>query len=108
MFCNISEQAPIAYIPKPPSKKKLEAAKKSREFEKKMWNIVKEVLYYFLFLLLISFIAWGTKDDIVYKMNEHIKEVINTGALHGDEVTTLLKCVFCLVLANYIKHNAKM
>ena len=58
--------------PKAPSKRKLEKARNLRDFEKRMWDVIKETVFYFCFLVLISFIAWGSKDDTIYKMNSNI------------------------------------
>ena len=41
-----------------------------------MADIVKEVTFYFFFLILVSFIAWVPKDDTVYVMNQNIHKVM--------------------------------
>ena len=72
---SITGKPPNLIVPKPPSQRRLERARMKREFEKKMWRVVKEVSFYFVFLILVSFIAWGPQDDRVFKMNKHIKSM---------------------------------
>ncbi len=69
-------------IPKAPNKSQLEEVRLRREYEKSMQNIVKEVLFYFFFLILISFIAWIPKDDTVYFMNQNIRKI-----MEGDKIS---------------------
>ena len=51
------------FIPEPPDEEKVIAARRKREYDKMMWAVFKEISFYMFFLVLICFIAWGTKDD---------------------------------------------
>ncbi len=43
-----------------------------RKYEKKMWELIKEVAYYAAFLLLVCFIAWGQHDGNIFKSNQKL------------------------------------
>ena len=78
-------------VPEPPSNRQLAKARRKRIYEKHMWNVIKEIAWYFAFLILTSFIAWGPMDDSVYLMNSRIKHLYDgsNGTYKYTAVSTL-------------------
>ncbi|CAH1789327.1 unnamed protein product, partial [Owenia fusiformis] len=58
--------------PKPISQRRLEAMRAKRQQELNMWAILKEICLYFLVILLVSFIAFGSKDINIYRLNGNL------------------------------------
>ncbi len=46
-----------------------------------MWAMLKEVFFYFAFLMLISFIAWGLKDQQLFHMTQLINDGVSGGSM---------------------------
>ena len=54
----------------------LEKAREKRLLQKKTWSVINEMWFYFCFLVLVSFIAWGRQDNRVFQMNEHLHKML--------------------------------
>jgi len=65
------------FIPEPPDPEVLRTARQKREYDKMMWDILKEIFFYIFFLCLICFIAWGGKDDRIYTTCNDIHNQFN-------------------------------
>jgi len=50
----------------------LDEARKKRMCEKQVWTMLKEGWFYFMFLLLVSFITWGSRNPMLYHSSEAI------------------------------------
>ena len=81
----------------PPSSRKLARARRQRMYERRMWSAIKEIVSYVLFLAIVSFIAWGTKNDTVYRMNAAIGALYK-GANDTYNATNVSSSVLCLRL----------
>ena len=58
-------RAPVEMV----SEEKLQEAREKRKREKQTWSALKDSLFYFLFLVLLSFIVWAKKDELAYINN---------------------------------------
>ena len=56
----------------PPIGQDLEAIRLRRDRERRSRGLIKEVAVYIVFLLLISYIAWGHNDYNVFRTNYHL------------------------------------
>ncbi|CAD5124264.1 DgyrCDS12559 [Dimorphilus gyrociliatus] len=72
-----TQQAMSVSAPEPPSKKKLAKMRFERLKEKKTMSMLQEACSYFVFLLLVSFIAWGTKSYGVYLTHSSIHKLFD-------------------------------
>lgn len=73
-----NQQAMAVSAPEPPSKKKLAKMRFERMKEKKTMSMLQEAASYFVFMLLVSFIAWGTKSYGVYLTHSSIHKLFDT------------------------------
>ena len=70
--------------PEPPSKEILDKIRKQRENLVKTREMIKEFVQYSLFVVLISFIAFGQKDSIAFRMNDGLIKMLGLGELPGQ------------------------
>ena len=57
-----------------------------------MWSAIKEIVSYVLFLAIVSFIAWGTKNDTVYRMNAAIGALYKGANKTYNATNVSVKC----------------
>ena len=61
----------------PPDVEKLAAARRTRLNEMKMHGIIKEVVFYFLFLSLILLVVGHNREPSMFRMKESMKNMVS-------------------------------
>ena len=56
----------------------LEAARKKNEIDKKMRDMLREISYLVIFLLLLIYVATGSRDANVFIQNNNLKTTFHT------------------------------
>ncbi|XP_078495959.1 uncharacterized protein LOC100175984 [Ciona intestinalis] len=75
--------------PKPPSKKKLRKARKLREKEKAMSQIIWEVIAYFFYIMILLFLCHGNRDSKGHSINNHIKKTFSSSTFGLNTVSSV-------------------
>ena len=83
-FLLIDQQHNTLTAPEPPSKQKLNEIRAQREHQVKTRTMIKEFIQYSIFMFLISFIAFGQKDSISYRMNNGLITLLGLGEKPGQ------------------------
>ena len=84
----------------PPSRTNLARARRKRMHDKRMWSAIREIAMYIFFLSIVSFIAWGTKNDMFFMMNSSILNLYNGG--NGTYKSKWVSISNCYSFACYI------
>ena len=69
---------------KPPDEAKLEMARKLRMKEKQMMSIIREILWYVIFLLVLLTISYGNRDLTTSKVTKHMQDIFEKAAYSGN------------------------
>ncbi|XP_068673513.1 polycystin-1-like [Montipora foliosa] len=69
---------------KPPNEAKLEIARKLRMKEKQMKSIIREVIWYVIFLLVLLTISYGNRDLTTSKVTRYMSNIFEKAAYSGN------------------------
>ena len=69
---------------KPPDEAKLEIARKLRMKEKQMKSIIREIIWYVIFLLVLLTISYGNRDLTTSKVTRYMSNIFEKAAYSGN------------------------
>ena len=69
---------------KPPDEAKLEIARKLRMKEKQMKSIIREIVWYMIFLLVLLTIAYGNRDLTTSKVTKYMQNTFEKATYNGN------------------------
>lgn len=60
---------------RPPDEAKLEIARQLRMKEKHMKSIIREIVWYMFFLLIVLTVSYGNRDPATYRVTKYINDI---------------------------------
>ena len=82
---------PRKLVYKPPDPRVLEAAKEKRLKEIKMYDIIKEIVLYSIFLWILTMVSYDFRDPMASTMKFHLdKEYALPGSIAGFEKVRII------------------
>ena len=69
---------------KPPDEAKLEIARKLRMKEKQMKSIIREIIWYLIFLLVLLTISYGNRDLTTSKVTKYMQNIFEKASYSGN------------------------
>lgn len=70
----------------PPDEMMLRAAREIRLKERKMYSIIREIIFYFLFVVVVLTIAYGDRDPYARFMTKNLREMFVGQGEIGEEL----------------------
>lgn len=71
---------------RPPDETMLQAARTMRFKERKMYSVIGEILFYFLFVWIVLTIAYGHRDSYAHYMTENLRDMFVGHGEIGEEL----------------------
>lgn len=90
-------------IPKPPGEGQLHLARQRRQKQKQMKNILREMCLYFVFILVMCVVAYGSRDTQAYAVTSTLTDIFTESKYtllppFGTVIRAIGEGVFCLRL----------
>lgn len=67
------------FVPKPPNEETLHAVRQIRIKEKQMRGIIRELVFYFTYLIVLCIVAYGNRDSQAYHVTEAMVNLFKEG-----------------------------